>query len=824
MRNYDNQSESMSVVEEDNHINRRTLWVLLVGVFLISFSLLTFEITLTRVLSVMLSYHYVFIVISLALLGLGTGAIFVYLFRRRIPHGKSQFGSLVLFASLFSLSIPLSVMAMTRIVSGNILLYCFFLFIPFFFAGVFLVQVFRMFPALSSRIYGIDLLGAAAGSLGVVLALNTLGDINTVLVLGLIVSIAALLYAIGIPSINTRRIILPAISFLIVASLLGANLIGLRLADIPIGTNEAKEIYRALNTPEIQGEIIETRWSAFGRTDLVAFRNDPAVMDIYIDGTAGSPMYRFNGDLDNPDPRIDSLKTDFPGYLPFSFLQEEERDNALIIGPGGGRDVLLALMGGVDEITAVEVNRELVDIVREYAWYNGGIYTDLENVTVYVDEGRNFLKRQQEKYDIIMFSLPVTRTSRSLEGYALTENFLFTTDSINDYMEHLTDEGRLIVVAHGQAQIWRLLSISLAALSEREVDSRAAMEQIYVVGSDIFPVFVLKKTPFKSAEIAPIHQSIHQLGYDSSSSYLPGIGQGSTNYHMKEGLFDELSTFNLALRGMSRGQIGFSDLEASLAEGGLDVSPVTDDNPFFYNFEKGTPGNVSLILWVSAGILLLTMLVSLRRKGEPRNQAKNPGPIRFALLFSTLGVAFMLAEISLFQRFTLFLGQPVLSLTVSLASLLVGAGLGSLYSGRFSSEKMVRVIPIAALAVAVTLVVYALSLPFIFKMLLGLGLSVRLLTTVFLLVVLGFLMGFPFPLGLRLLKEIKRENYIPWAWGINGIGSVLGSAIAIVVAISFGFTEALLIGAGLYFFLFLMFQLGRPSAKLPVGGGNRRGD
>ena len=334
-------------------------------------------------------------------------------------------------------------------------------------------------------------------------------------------------------------------------------------------------------------------------------------MGIFIDGSAGTPMYRFSGDFDNPDPKIDSLKTDFPGYLPFLFLQEEERDNALIIGPGGGRDILLALMGGVGEVTAVEVNGELVDIVREYAWYNGGIYTDFDNVTVIVDEGRNFLKRQTENYDIIMLALPVTRTGRGLEGYALTENFLFTTDSINDYLEHLTDEGRLIVVAHDPVEILRLLSISLAALNQRGVSSESAMEQIYIVGSHHFPVFVLKKTPLEPRETVSIHQSIHQLRYDPTSSYLPGIRQGSCIPHMEETRFDECAMLFPPAMAISGGAIDLSGLERVLQENGLDVSPVTDDNPFFYKFDDGVPTSVSLVLWASIIMLLLVILVPI---------------------------------------------------------------------------------------------------------------------------------------------------------------------------------------------------------------------
>ena len=795
----------LTAVSGEDRRTRANMRLLLLGVFLLSSSLLALEIALTRFLSVMLSYHYVFIVVSLALLGLGTGAIFVRFFKPQLSHGHDNgFSNLARFAGLFSLSVLFSIVAMVLSPVANILLFSFLFFIPFFFAGVFLAGVFRTFPELSSRIYGADLIGAAVGSIGVVFSLNVIGGPNTVFLLGIVLALVSLLFAVRTTGRRLRLMVLPVLSLLAALGLLWVNLANPYLMAITVGADPTKEIHHVLGT-DLGGEIIETRWSAFGRTDLVAFRGDPAQMAIFIDGTAGTSMYRFNGDLDNPSPEVQSLKN-FPGYLPFQFLKEGEKDNALIIGPGGGRDVLLALMGGVDRITAVEVNRDFVDIVKDYAWYNGGIYEDFDNVSVYVDEGRSFLRRQDEKYDIIMLSLPVTKTSRSLEGYALTESFLFTTDSIRDYLEHLTDEGRLIVVAHSPVEMFRLLSVSLAALEQLGMDNRAAMERVYMVGSDSFPIFVMKKSPFGSGDMVPVHQSLHQLGYDLPTSYLPGIRLSPSSLHAEEGRFDECSMLNPLFTAVERGDINFSELEVGHAQHRLDITPVTDDNPFFYNFEEGTPGNVSLILWVSTSILLLTVLVSLRRKKGGSQEARNPKPIRFALLFSMLGVGFMLAEVSLFQRFTLFLGQPVLSLTVSLASLLVGAGLGSLCSGRFSPEKLTKAIPLASLAIALALVVYALSLSPIFKLLLGLGLPIRVLATAILLAFLGFVMGFPFPLGLRLLKETKREGYIPWAWGINGLASVAGSVLTIAIAISFGFTEALLVAAGCYFIIFLAFS------------------
>jgi hypothetical protein len=807
-------------MKEDNETNGRTPWLLLVGVFLISFSLLAFEITLTRLLSVLLLYHFVFAVVSLALLGLGAGGIFVHFFRPQIPGGDNRFGSLAMFASLISLAIPLSVILMALMgyvaaVRDNILFYCVLLFIPFFFAGVLLAEVFRMFPAISARIYGADLVGAAIGSLGVIPILDILGGINTSFLLGVVASIAALLFVLRVLRENIKRVVIAAASFLIVFILLGANLFGSYLPDIPvIGANPVKDIHRALYDSTFTGKIIETRWSAFGRTDLVEFDNRPEVMEIYIDGTAGMPMYQFSGDFDQPSLVLDSLKYDFTGYFPFFFLSEGEKGNALVIGPGGGRDILLALMGGVSHITAVEVNKDVVDIVREYAWYNGGIYTDFENVTVVVDEGRNFLKRQKEKYDIIMLSLPVTQTSRSLEGYALTENFLFTTDSINDYLEHLTDEGRLVIVTHDDITAWRLLSISLEALKEKGIDNTAALNQIYLLGLSspgIYPLFVLKKTPFELSEVLPRHEKMLQLGYNPTLSYFPYITQPGM--------------VNPVLMDLSSGKLALSNIEKRMEEEpGIDISPVTDNSPFFYKVEAGLPQPVSLVFWLSIIMMLLVFLVpplywkwrTAKSEVRPRGKKRLNQPLlQFVILFSMLGIGFMLIELSLIQRFILYLGQPVLSIAIILFSLLVGAGIGSIYSGRLISERMFKGIAVASLSIIVVVVCYTFLLPLIFSQLLGLNLAVRLLAMVVMVTPLGFLMGFPFPLGIRSLNKTNLEKYIPWMWGINGVGSVLGSAMTITLAISFGFTQAFLVGAGCYFVVFLTFRKHLLSQILP---------
>jgi len=769
----------------------------------------------------LLSYHYVFIVVSLAVLGLGTGGIFVHLFRRRELDSPAIFKSFGIFPSLFALSIPFSLLLTIFIASlqnslGQIFWYCLLMFIPFFLVGIFLAELFRTFPTLSSRIYGMDLIGAAVGSIGVVHILNILGGINSSLLLALIAATAALITAIAIHGKQLRGVTISVprkftiVSFVVVVCLFGTNIIGSHLPDVPVGTNPDKQIYSPMHETSYQGEIIETRWSAFGRTDLIASSQEPGVMGVFIDGTAGSPMYQFNGDLNDPNPMVKDLQSGFTGYFPFFFLEEAEKDTALIIGPGGGRDILLAQMGGVKRIDAVEVNQEIIDIGREYSWYNGGIYTDFNNTNVIVDEGRNFLKRQEQNYDVIMLSIPVINTSRSPEGYALTENFLLTKNSINDYLEHLTDEGRLIIVVHDVFEIFRLLSISLASFEEKGISNESAMQRIYMIVTPEFPMFVMKKTPFETTDIQSRYDYIQKMQYTPSFLYMPGLTQ-DTGYLPSS----EYSGLNAAIIAISRGEMNFSEFEQALRQNGLNVGSVTDNSPFFYNFQVGIPQPISLVLQLSIIIVLIVILVPplyrRRKASQPLmhigiKQVFHKDLLTFIVAFLMLGMGFMLAEISLIQRLVLFLGQPVLSLSVLLFSILAGVGIGSLYTGRFSRDRILKVVIISCLIIVAMLFIYTFSLPSIFNELLGLSLNIRLLSTVGMLVPLGFFMGFPFPSGLRLLREKKMENNIPWMWGINGTGSVLGSALAMLIAVSLGFREALLVSAGCYIIVFLMFR------------------
>ncbi|MBI5180563.1 MAG: hypothetical protein HZA05_04070, partial [Nitrospirae bacterium] len=495
------------------------MFAMTIGIFLFSASLLLLEITFTRLSSVILSYHYVFLVLSTAMFGLGMGGLAAYYLADKPENGDKY---LTASCALFAVFIPISIALMSWLpYIANIFFYAFLMFIPFFFAGILLAVIFRLYPEESSRLYAADIFGAAAGVAAAIFLLREFGGINSALFASVSASVALIFFSANSKSPHPpfskggmggiRRFILPLLTTIIVLIIFVTNVFIPLAKEVPVGDDPIKDLNRLIADPEKGGGIIETRWSAFGRTDLARHAKETDVMTLFVDGTAGTPMYRFNGDIKNPDGIVKEIPKTFPGYFPFLFLKDSEKESALIIGSGGGRDVLIVLMAGIKDITAVEVNRELVDIVKGHSKYNGGIYTNYRNVNIVVDEGRSFLKRSNYKYNSIILTLPVTKSSRSIEGYSLTESFLLTEESIIDYLEHLNDDGQLIVLMHNKMMALRMVSLSLSAMKKIGIDNASAMRHVYLFG-DKLPLFVLRKKAFTEDEIRLRIAEMQRLG------------------------------------------------------------------------------------------------------------------------------------------------------------------------------------------------------------------------------------------------------------------------------------------------------------------------
>ncbi len=777
----------------------------LFSVALISMSVLILEIGLTRIFSVMFEFHYGFLVISLAILGLGAGGIYVHTRVGDIwsTYQKPIQNLLPISSGLMALSIlGMTILIVKVPIFQNILFAASLAFAPFFFGGIFLSAAFRLYAARSSQVYAVDLIGASIGSL-LTVSLLRLGGINV----NLLLAVVTLLPAVLLTSMRSLTKLKKMTLLFLMVGLISIFLLNYfydLVGPIPFTRGADKEMGHLLASPEGKASVIESRWSAFGRTDLVADEEDPDEMIFFVDGGAGAGMHRFGGDLTHLDS--DRLNN-FSGYFPLRMLPEKEKEKVLIIGAGGGREVLVSLLGGAKEITAVEVNRDIVDLMKKYSYFNGGIYNGFPGVKVVVEEGRNFIRATKEKYDIIMLSLPITKTSRSPEGFSLTENFLFTVESINDYLDRLKANGRLIVVAHDDMEIFRLIMTSLSALRKRGISPNSAKKHFYTVGLEDFPIFVLKKSPLTPEEAQNVHLSMHEYRYSSQSSFIPFVEQVVHKIPLIEGLYYEHYMLSEALTLMLKGDLSQDEIVKIAA---FDLEPVTDDNPFFYKFNIGLPSVITFLLVFSSVAIGAGWFF---RAGYTNNEPRRNN-IPFLLLFSFLGIGFMLIEIPLFQKFILFLGQPVYSMAVLLSSLLVGAGIGSWTSGLFWERRTLLKLRLASVAVGIITLTYVLFLKELFTLVLGAPFFTRVLISFLLLMPLGFFLGMPFPLGMRFLDELGLRHNVPRMWGLNGIGSVFGSALAIALAISFGFSYSMIIGALLYFFIFVFFPAGLLYAKL----------
>lgn len=796
-------TQAMTAVDNEHAASRVT--TLLAGVFLVSLAFLGLQITLTRVLSVALSHHYVFAVVSLALLGLGLGGVIVHALHRRWSGSGQGTALLPLFGAASALAIALAIgliIALAGVPGVHAYGFVFFavIFLPFLAAGLFFAELYRRHGAISGSLYGADLVGAAAGAVIAVVVLNLWGGIGGSYVLAAIAAAGSLLLTRGTEP--PGRGLALAASGLALAVTLGLTLLqatGVLGTTLPIGNNPDKEIHDALHGPR-EGAVTDSRWSAFGRTDLITYGRTDDHRDLYIDGTAGTPMYRFTGDMDAPGSAVETLEREFPGRFPFLFMDDDRRDNALIIGPGGGRDVLLAARAGFESITAVEVNRELLDIVRDQGAYNGGLYTDFDHIDVRHGEGRHFIKRSDDAYDLIFMSLPVTNTSRSREGFALTENFLLTEQAVGEYLDHLNEGGQLVVVTHDELAILRLLRITLDAMvNGRDMEMSEAMEHIYVLGSFPYPVFVVSDEPFAPRTARRILQQAANVGFSTNASFVPHIQQQGA--------------MNPLLQAMAHGQISLEDAVSRIEDQGHNLSAVTDNRPFFYHFDQELPQAIQWLFWVAMGAAAAVLVYPLARGFRAPAGGMRRLP-RQVLLFAAIGLGFMLVEVSLVQRLTLFLGDPVLSLAVLLFALLVFMGLGSLASSRLQATRLGAGLAASALGVIALTVAFALWLPVLLDWLMPLELAGRIIASTLLLAPLAFALGFPFPIVVRSMNLQRDGDAVPWMWAINGVFSVLGAVTAVVIAMTIGLSEVLLAGAACYGLVLLLtlHADGRPRA------------
>jgi spermidine synthase len=762
----------------------------LAGLALTSFASLLLEVALTRLFSVVLFYHFAFLAISIALLGLGAGGVFAYLLKtrlagidtRRLATRLCMANSLVVVALLeIVLHVPVALD-----VSGKNFLRLTVLYlaaaVPFFLTGLLFSVVFARETNRIPRLYGADLCGGSLACLAVVPLLNWLGGPNAILVAGAALAVAGTIWAEGRAS---RRI--AASLVLAIAALIAANYSG-RLIDVVY----AKGMFRDPVWVEF------ARWNAISRVEVD--RQGQAKV-IVIDADAST--YIINADLAHW--RNTEWEHDLMSAPPALANVLRPRGEFAIIGPGGGVDVLRAVANGSPNVTGIEINPIIATTImrQRYAGYAQHLYERPE-VRIHVSDGRSFLRSSAQRFDVVQMTLVDTWASTAAGAFALSENNLYTVEAFREYFDHLKPDGMIAITRwefRHPREALRVVAVAMEALHRMGVANPARHFMVASQGKlneDGIPVVVLaKKTPFTEEE------------EDRVLNYLNDYPQISPLYLPSQ-----------------PGQNPFSDLIAGndpyafARSYAYNVAPVSDNAPFFFftlkarqilsekGLRAGMDWKVNLgvlvllvVLIVSVAAVLMFLVLPLALKtGESR---QSPLPL---LYFVAVGLGYILVEIAFIQRFVLFLGHPTYALTVVIFLLLLSSGAGSLFSRLWLPRTEMGWLPLTL--VVATLLTYVRFLPSRLAALVGLAFGYRLAVSGLLLIPLGFVMGMPFPTGLRALAAAPApefpagkdaaNNAVEWAWAVNAAASVLGSVLAMLIAIQFGLTVTLACGAAAY--------------------------
>jgi predicted membrane-bound spermidine synthase len=777
---------------------RRIFW----GIALITLSVLMLELSLTRLFSATMYYHFAFMAISLALFGSGASGVFVYIVQRSLkPERTGQWlsAAAMLFAvsNLFSLYVILSnpltfetgpdnYYRLARIYGASAL--------PFFFAGCAVTLAITRLAREISKLYLFDLAGAALGCLLLIPVLNTIGAINIVLLVSAFGAVAGVLF--GFASQGSRA---AAVCSLVLA---------IGLAGLVVYNTNTQRIDIRKSKGFEETNVLFSKWNSFSRITVEG--QFGRGVEIKIDADAATGISR---DASNSAIHQDALNS-LSGLV-----HHLKRDaSVLIIGPGGGNDVMAARVFEQKHITAVEINPIIAHDVMSsepFKSYSGSIYQQ-PDVRLVVDEGRSFIRNSNERYDIIQATMVDTWAATAAGAFSLSENNLYTVEAFKDYVTHLTDDGALTMTRwyfEPPDQLLRLITLSRAMMSELGITNPP--RHIMLIrdarsGYDRTPAtYIFKRSEFTDDEVRSIEHVARTNRFEL--------------------LFTPLTRPSNVFTQM----IEATDPAELWASFETNVEPTRDNNPFFFNSVRfanlwrvidGTTGEwqktnlgtsiLFALLGITSVLVLLFIigpLVLVRRRALSTGAGTK---LSYLLYFACLGAGFIIVEVAMIQKFILFLGHPVYSLAVVLFSVLAFSAIGSYLSGRISEERLTPALMKLLVTLVLLVIVYIIALPPIFYGLVGLAREIRIVLAVVLMAPLAMVMGMPMPIGIRLLARSAPE-IIPWAWGVNGATSVMGSVAALVIAILTGFNQALLVGAGLYL-LAMVFIVRRQEAHQSV--------
>jgi hypothetical protein len=762
----------------------------LVGIGLVAGCALALQVLLTRLFSAVLFYHFGFLAISLALLGTGVGGLLLYVrpqwFARQPLTTQLMRWSLLLSGLL--MLVPFLLVRLDYHFSGsvtggfalNLGVACLLAALPFTAAGIAIALAIRDYARFAGRVYAADLAGAGIGAAAVVPVMWITDPATLTVALGAVAAVAAILFG------GARRVSSAALAAAVALVVVSA----------------ATDVYRL--DPVTTGKTVADRWTPLSR--VIGYPPKPGsryAILFYDRVYAPVPVHRPG----TPYPTARQL-----GLVPQSIGYEATGPGrALVIGGGGGRDIYNALDARQRHVDVIELNQGIVDVVdKDLRRWSGSPYT-LPHVSTSVGDGRSILAARDTKYDQIHIGFTDTLSANSATAFALTENNLYTTEAFDEYFDHLRPNGILNV-----SRLYRLVGdealratvLTLEALRKRGV-AHPEDNVVVLLGHDIlgelFGTVLARPRPWTQAELAKLRALAGRAGVEIAMA--PG------------------GPYKLEWAALHAAP----SPAAFCASYRMDVCAPTDDKPFFFNMRRlqdvtRAPPPGYLYSVDPFRVLLLTLailavlcvlgfalpLFAVRRAGRPGAAALS--------FFAFIGLGFLLLEVVLIQRFVLFLGFPTYALSVVLFALLVFTGLGAFLSGRGAPR---NTLTIALAAVVVTTGAAAFGLQPLLRALIDLPFAVRVAVSVVLLAPAGIAMGMAMPIGLRRLVALAPDG-VPWAWAVNGLTSVLASALAVAIAITAGFRIATLAACACYVAALVHAARGRwpaPDAALPRSHG-----
>ncbi len=754
----------------------------MLGVLLVSLGTLMMEILLTRVFSVTMWYHFAFVAVSLAMLGLSAGAMAVYLMPKAFSPGRTR-SAMALFSLVLAIAVAASTwihvslqfsanqMATFRAITLVLML------IPFTASGIVICLALTRFPNQVGRIYAFDLAGAAVGCVGVVVLLDAIGDVFTSLFMVCVLcALGGVLFAHGpVPSWLRSCAWSVALALLVLACL-----IGFRFA-------QGKPLIAvAWAKGAAEAPALLERWNSYSRIRVTG-RTGSRALGLKIDATAGTRLWRFDGDRQSlaDEPRV-------TGDLPPFVHAFRPGGSVAIIGVGGGQDMLAAHLMGQPRVTGIEMNGAITSALRhEFGEYTGRL-DQLAGFELVNDEARSYLSRSDEHYDIIMATLIDTWAATAAGAFVLSENSLYTVDAWETFFDRLTPGGVLSFTrwyrGRYPGETYRLVAIAAEALRRRGVTHPAS--HMAVLKRGIHGNLIASNLPLSDADLDLLERLGRERDFEVRFS-----PRGT-----KDPVFSAIAS---------------NDLDSKvLSELPLDLSPSTDDRPFFFNMmplrllggradssmypaDRANLEAVSVLVRLAEVIGGLVMLVVFVPLAFSLRRVRFAGSWPHMVFFAAIGTAFMLVEVSQLQRLAIFLGHPTYSLSVVLFSLLVASAAGSLTTSRIADSAIARLAPLLLLAMIGVLCAIGLVMPSLLHLMRSATMPGRIAVSVAMMLPMGFFMGMAFPAGIRLAGS-GRSALTPWFWGVNGAMSVLASVVAVAIALAVGISATYWTGVAGY--------------------------